>query len=124
MDYQGDPLAHAEDLEQRIEVAAVLDEAIRTRAAVGQLVGIAHADQVGGDAPAQRLQVRNDVAPQIGRSGVSVQEHDRVALPHVHLRHPASQDLAPTLFVGERCTNHGRNVATGVQLPHRPAGYI
>ena len=58
MDDEGDPLAHIQGLEQGVEVAAVLDEAIRAGAAVRQLVGIAHADQVGGDAAAQWLQVR------------------------------------------------------------------
>ena len=52
MDDQGDPLAHIQGLEQGVEVAAVLDEAIRAGATVGQLVGVAHADQVGGDAAA------------------------------------------------------------------------
>src|SRR5262249_22243705 len=42
---------HIQGLEQGVEVAAVLDEAIRAGATVGQLVGVAHADQVGGDAP-------------------------------------------------------------------------
>jgi hypothetical protein len=38
VDDQGDSLAHLESLEQGVKVAAVLDEAIRTGAAVGQLV--------------------------------------------------------------------------------------
>ena len=49
---EGDPLVHIQGLEQGVEVAAVLDEAIRAGAAVRQLVGVAHADQVGGDAAA------------------------------------------------------------------------
>ena len=52
MDDQGDPLVHIQGLEQGVEVAAVLDEAIRAGATVGQLVRVAHADQVGGDAAA------------------------------------------------------------------------
>jgi hypothetical protein len=52
MDDQGDPLAHIQGLEQGVEVATVLDEAIRAGATVRQLVGVAHADQVGGDAAA------------------------------------------------------------------------
>src|SRR5258705_8332069 len=50
MDDQGDPLAHIQGLEQGVEVATVLDEAIRVAATVRQLLGVAHADQVGGDA--------------------------------------------------------------------------
>ena len=45
-------LAHIQGLEQGVEVAAVLDEAIRAGATVRQLVGVAHADQVGGDTAA------------------------------------------------------------------------
>ena len=52
MDDERDPLVHIQGLEQGVEVTAVLDEAIGARAAVGQLVGVAHADQGGGDAAA------------------------------------------------------------------------
>src|SRR5262249_4939657 len=52
MDHEGDPLAHIQRLEQGIEVASVLDKVIRAGATVRQLVGVAHADQVGGDAAA------------------------------------------------------------------------
>src|SRR4029453_19309797 len=58
MDDQGDPLVHIQGLEQGVEVAAVLDEAIRAGATVRQLVGVAHADQVGSDAAASWPQVR------------------------------------------------------------------
>ena len=37
MDDEGDPLAHSKGREQGVEVEAVLDEAIRARAAVRQL---------------------------------------------------------------------------------------
>ena len=43
---------YIQGLEQGVEVASVLDKAIRTGATVSQLVGVAHADQVGGDAAA------------------------------------------------------------------------
>ena len=52
MDDEGDPLMHIQGLEQGVEIAAVLDETIRVGATVGQLVGVAHADQVGGDTAA------------------------------------------------------------------------
>jgi hypothetical protein len=47
MDDEGDPLAHIQGLEQGVEVAAVLDETIRARATIRQLVGVTHADQIG-----------------------------------------------------------------------------
>jgi hypothetical protein len=52
MDDQGDPLVHIQGLEQGVEVAAVLDEAIRVAATIRQLLGVAHADQVRGDTAA------------------------------------------------------------------------
>jgi hypothetical protein len=63
MDDESDPLAHIQSLEQSFEVAAVLYKAVRAGTAVGHLVGITHADQVGGDA--ERLQMRYHVAPEI-----------------------------------------------------------
>src|SRR5882762_9374429 len=72
MDDERDPLAHIQGLEQGVEVAAVLDEAIRAEATVRQLVGVAHADQVGGYAAAEYLQVRQHVAPEVRRGGVAV----------------------------------------------------
>src|SRR5262249_16906023 len=80
-------------------IAAVLDEAIRAGATVGQLVGIAHADQVGGDAAASWLQVRQDVAPKVRRGGIAVQQHDGVALSQLHVRHLAAEDSPPLLLV-------------------------
>ena len=63
MDDEGDPIAHIQSIEESVKVAAVLDKAIRAGATIRQLVGVAHADQVGGDTAAQWLQVRQHVAP-------------------------------------------------------------
>jgi hypothetical protein len=52
MDNQGDPLPHVEGFEQGVEVAPMLDKAIRAGAAIRRLVRIAHADQVRRDAAA------------------------------------------------------------------------
>jgi hypothetical protein len=90
---------HIQGLEQGVEVAAVLDEAIRGEATVGQLVGVAHADQVGRDAAASALQVRQHVAPEIRRGGIAVQQHDGVALSHLHVRHLAADHPSPLLLV-------------------------
>ena len=65
MDDQGDTLAHIQGFEQGVEVTAQLNEPIRARPAVGQLVGITHADVIGRNAAALWLQVWYDVAPQV-----------------------------------------------------------
>ena len=47
---------------------------------LSQLIGVAHADQVGGDAAASCLQVQQHVAPEVRGGGIALQQHDRVAL--------------------------------------------
>src|SRR5215468_3459900 len=106
MDDKGDPLVHIQGLEQGVEVAAVLDEAIGAGATVRQLVGVAHADQVGGDAAASWLQVRQYVAPEVRRGGIAMQQHDGVALSHLHVRHLAAEDPPPLLLVRKCCRDH------------------
>src|SRR5215471_19147752 len=106
MDDEGDPLVHTQGLEQGVEVAAVLDEAIRAGATGRQLVGVAHADQVGGDAAASWLQVRQYVAPEVRRGGIAVQQHDGIALSHLDVRHLAAEDPPPLLFVRKCRRDH------------------
>ena len=71
MDDEGDPLSHIQGLKQGVEVAAVLDEAVRAGATVRQLVGVTHADQVGGDAAASFSRCGNTLR----------QRYDEVGLP-------------------------------------------
>ena len=66
MDDQSHALGHLQRLEQSFEVTAVLDETIGITPAVRQLFGVTHADQVGGDAAPQRLEMRYYIAPKIG----------------------------------------------------------
>src|SRR5262249_49878493 len=84
-----------------VEVAAVLDEAIRAGATVRQLVGGSHADQVGGDAAAPSLQGRQHVAPQVRRRGIAVQQHNGAALAPLHIPHLAAEGPPPLLLVGK-----------------------
>jgi hypothetical protein len=84
----------------------MLDEPIGAGAAVRQLFGVTHADQVRSDAAAERLQVRDDVAPEIRRGGVAVQQHDRIPVPNFEVGHLAAEDLPPLFFVGKCRRNH------------------
>jgi hypothetical protein len=106
MDDEGDPLAHIQGLEQSVEVAAVLDEAIRAGATIRQLVGVTHADQIGSDAAASWLQVRQHVAPEIRRGGITMQQHDGVALSDLHVCHFSAEDAPPLLLVRKCCRDH------------------
>jgi hypothetical protein len=104
---EGDPFAHIQGLEQGVEVSAMVDEAIRARAAVRQLVGVAHADEVGRDAAASWLQVWQHITPEIRRGRIAVQQHDGVALSHLDVRHLAAEDPSPLLLI-RKCRRDNR----------------
>ena len=69
----------------------MLYEAVTARAAVFQLVGIAHADQVGRNAAAQRSEVGDNPAPKIRGGRVPVQKDDWVALAALDVGHLAAE---------------------------------
>ncbi len=60
---EGHIVGHAQGAEQRVKVVPVLGEGVGAGPASGELPRVAHADQIGGDAAAGRLQVRQDVPP-------------------------------------------------------------
>jgi hypothetical protein len=94
VDDKGDSSPHTERLEERVEVAAVLDEGVGMGTAVRQLVRIAHANQVGREAMAEAREVGDDVASEGGGCRVAVEEDDRVALPGLDIGHGAPLDLS------------------------------
>src|SRR5262249_6001737 len=47
-------------------------------------------------------------APEVRRGGIAVQEHDGVALSHLHVRHLAAEDPPPLLLVRKSRRNHVR----------------
>jgi hypothetical protein len=65
VDHKRDPVGDAQRFEEPVEVAAVLDKAVAVGARRRELLGIAHADQVGGEAAVERREVGDDVAPQV-----------------------------------------------------------
>jgi hypothetical protein len=79
-----DVVVQAQRVEPGVEIAGVIGEAIGVRRRFARL---AHADQVGRETASVAADIRNDVAPQIGRRGITVQEDDRVAFAGVHVTH-------------------------------------
>src|SRR4051794_18266368 len=63
--------------EEGVEVTPMLVERVTVRARVTQLVGVAHADEIGSHAPPEALQMGDDVAPEVTRRRVAVEEQDR-----------------------------------------------
>ena len=94
---KGHSLRHADLFQQFPQVGAVFHEPIRIRAGVTQLFRIALADQVGGDTAPEVGHVRDDIAPEVRRRGIAVQEHDRVTLADLDVGHPLSVDSGETL---------------------------
>src|SRR6478752_2870174 len=67
---------------------------MRTTGFLRTLPDFAHPDHVGGHKPAQALQVRHHVSPQIRRRRVAERKDDGVALALVDVGHPPPVDLA------------------------------
>ena len=105
----------AEGGEGAVEVLAVLDESVPSRPGVVELLGVAHADEVEGDAARQRCHARHDVAPEIGRGRVAVQEDDGVAPARLDVGHALAEHLDRPLR--RRVWSHGQIVAAGGGRP-------
>ena len=78
----------------------MFDEGIRVDGRVIELVGIALTDEVRNDAAGLTRHVGHDVAPQIRRRRVAMQEHDRVPLTDVVVRHLLAGDGQELLAQG------------------------
>jgi hypothetical protein len=121
--HEHDAVADAERREQRIEILPVLDESIASRPAAVELLGVAHADQVGRDAPAAGGEVRDHVPPEVGRRRVAVQEDDRVALADLDVGHAPAADADALLGMALVGRDHEAGLAAcrccgnGLPLP-------
>ena len=87
--HQRDRAGQPHRLEPGIEVSRVIREAVRAR---GRLAGVAHADQVGGQAMVVALDPGDDVAPEVRGGRVAVQEHHRRARPRRDIGHLGVED--------------------------------
>ena len=84
----------------------MLYEAVAVRSARLELGRVPHADQIGRDAAAKLLQVRDDVAPEVGRGRVSVQEDDGVPPAHLDIGHLVVEHLRVFLGVASIGRDH------------------
>ncbi len=97
--------------EQRVEILAMLDEAIAVRAAVRQLLGIPHADQVRRNAAPKALGVGDDVPPEVAGRRVAVQKDDGISIgiARLDIGHATAVHLGE-LFL---CPGHATSLSRG-----------
>ena len=117
---EDDPVAERELVPQRQQVVALLGVAVAVGAGRSELVAVAHADEIAGDEATEAGAVGHDVAPQIGRRGVAVLEHDCRAGALVDVGHAPAVDVGE-LLGGEGCGGyrHGRSSLHARSRLHR-----
>ena len=87
MDDEGDVVAQVQLIEQPIEVLTMFNERVRPWASVVELVGVALADQIRCDTTSLARNVGDNVAPQVGRCWIAMQEDHWVAGTDIVVRH-------------------------------------
>ena len=95
VEHEDGALAHAGELEPRLEVSLLLGEVVAVRPRGLELSRVAEADEVRRQAAAESGDVGDHVAPKVRRRRVPVEEHDRVAGPHLEPRHGRAEDGRP-----------------------------
>src|SRR5712692_8417577 len=70
-------VAEREAVEPAIEITRMVNESVRTGRVLSAL---SHTDQIRREASAQRLEMRNNVAPEIRGGGVAMEKNDRRAV--------------------------------------------
>src|SRR5260370_14022053 len=93
-----DLVRRVELFEQPIDETAMLQKAIPIRIGAFQLFRVSHANEVRRDAAGLRRDMRHNIAPDIGRRRIAVQEDDRRPVPELRIGHPLSEYLAELLW--------------------------
>ncbi|KAI0557372.1 Haloalkane dehalogenase [Gracilaria domingensis] len=88
MNDQSDVGLDLERLQQLVQKVGVFHIRVAVGSAEIELVRVAHADEIRRDQATTSFEMRHDVSPQIRGGGVSVQEHDRIAVSNLDVRHP------------------------------------
>ena len=91
-------------IDESPEISAVSGEAIGIGTGRSQLGGIAHADQIRHDQPAQTFQLGDNVAPEIGRGRIAVQEQHGTSLAAFVIGHAGVKHIDE--FFAERLFGH------------------
>src|SRR5260370_5700399 len=108
MHHEGHIPAQVQRIKPGIEITRVIDEAIGV---IGRLPRATHAHQVRSQATASPLKVRNNIAPQVGRRGVTVQEDNWITCPGIDISHVCIEDRHSSPFIGvssrDRACAHG-----------------
>src|SRR6266852_791320 len=76
----------------------MLQKAIPIRIGPFQLFRVSHANEVRCDAAGLRRHMRHNIAPDIGRRRIAVQEDDRRPVAELRIGHPLSEYLAELLL--------------------------
>ena len=66
----------------------------------GRFAGLAHAHEIGREAPTVLGKVWNDVAPEIGRGRIPVQEDDGIASTDIDVAHLGIEDVCASAKAG------------------------
>src|SRR5438067_3302990 len=106
------PLRPDNGVDKAPQEIAMRRKAVGEGAGIVELVAIAHADQVRRDAMPEPRHLRHDIAPEIGRGRVAVQEQKhRLALAQFDIGHSLTPDRGKAL--GERLGAEGHEGSPG-----------
>lgn len=90
MQDEGDASGQIHRFEPGIEITGMIDKTISLCRGFS---GLPHADEVGRKAASVATQIRNDVAPEIGRSRVAVEKYNRLATSYIDVAYLCINNL-------------------------------
>ncbi len=97
--HEDDVLGGAEGFQQPVEELAVAHERVSLLVVRRELVRVAHADEIRGDAAPVADELGHGRAPQERRCRIAVQEHDRRPLAKLDVGHPAAEQRRRSAWI-------------------------
>src|SRR5260370_849928 len=95
----------------------MLAECVAARAGGRGLVGIAHADQVRGEATAEAGAARDDIPPEVRAGGIPMQENDRIAGADIDIGHLPAENVDELLCLSGHCESLSRSSRERLPAP-------